>query len=101
MRPGRAIAVVLLLMLSSSALAVIDCSRARSNAEKLLCSNSNLMKADEKLAFAYRQAIRRGVNPQELIESQRTWVREVRDACNEVECMLRAYQDRTADLENR
>ena len=79
----------------------IDCSRATSNAEKMLCSNPRLMRADEQLAYAYREAIRRGVTPQELIESQRAWIRDARDACNDVECMLKAYEDRISDLESR
>jgi len=95
--PG--LAALLLALASTPAAAVIDCSRATSNAEKLLCSNSRLMKADEQMAYAYRQAIRRGSDPQELMESQRKWLRESRDPCNEVDCMLRAYEDRIADLE--
>ncbi len=79
----------------------MDCSRAQSNAEKMLCSNTRLMQADERLAFAYRGAIRRGANPRELIESQRAWIKDARDACNDVDCMLRAYQDRIVDLEGR
>jgi uncharacterized protein len=59
------------------------------------------MVADERLAYAWKEAIRRGVDPQGLIESQRVWLRDVRDVCNDVECMLGAYRDRTADIENR
>jgi uncharacterized protein len=96
----RTLALVLLLA-ATQAGAAIDCSRARSNAEKMICSNSRLMAADEQLAYAWKEAIRRGVDPQGLIESQRAWLRDVRDACNDVECMLGAYRDRTADIENR
>ncbi len=94
-------ASLLLLLAAMQANAAIDCSRARSNPEKMLCSNARLMQADEQLALAWKGAIRRGVDPKDLMESQRIWVREVRDACNDVECMLRAYQDRTAEIENR
>lgn len=98
----RTVTIVLsLLVLGMPAFAAMDCSNARSNAEKMLCSNPRLMRADEQLALAYRDAMRRGANPQELIESQRTWIREARDVCNETECMLRAYQDRIGDLESR
>jgi uncharacterized protein len=95
------LAALLLVMVSMQAGAVMDCSRARSNAEKMLCSNPRLMRAEEELAYAYREAIRRGIDPKELLESQRAWVSGVRDACNDVDCMLRAYQDRIADLDNR
>ncbi len=96
----RALAVALLIS-ATPAWPAIDCSRARSNAEKMLCSNVRLMRADEQLALAYREAIRRGVNPQELIESQRTWITEARDVCNDAECMLKAYVDRISDLDSR
>ena len=95
------LAALLLILASMHAGAAIDCSRARSNAEKMLCSSPRLMQADEQLAFAWREAIRRGVDPKELQESQRAWVRDVRDACNDTDCMLQAYRDRTADLDNR
>ena len=92
--------VLVLLLAALPAAAVIDCSRAKTNAEKMLCSNSRLMQADQQLAQAWRDAIRRGADPKELMESQRTWLRDVRDACNDVDCMLGAYQDRVAELDN-
>lgn len=82
------------------AAAALDCSRARSNAEKMLCSNSRLALAEERMAYAFREAIRHGADPSALMQSQRRWTTEVRDACNLVECMLKAYEDRTAELEN-
>jgi uncharacterized protein len=80
--------------------AALDCSRATSNAEKMVCSNGRLALAEERMAYAFREAIRRGADPSELMQSQRRWITEIRDACNEVECMLKAYEDRTAELEN-
>ena len=93
-----AVAVVLAAPVVVSA--ALDCSRARSNAEKMLCSNSRLALADERMAYAFRDAIRRGVDPAALMQTQRRWTIEIRDACNEVECMLKAYENRTAELEN-
>lgn len=81
-------------------LAVVDCSHAKSNVEKLLCSNSRLAQADQRLAFAFREAINRGVKPESLMESQRAWVRDSRDVCNDVECMLRAYEERTSEIQD-
>ncbi len=93
-------AVAIMLAAPVPAPAALDCSRARSNAEKMLCSNSRLALADERMAYAFREAIRHGADPSALMQSQRRWTTEIRDACNEVECMLKAYEDRTADLEN-
>ncbi len=80
--------------------AALDCSRARSNAEKMVCSNSRLAMAEERMAYAFREAIRHGADPSMLMQTQRLWTSEIRDACNEAECMLKAYEDRTAELEN-
>jgi len=91
----------IMLAAPEAAAAALDCSRARSNAEKMLCSNSRLAMADERMAYAFREAIRHGADPSTLMQSQRRWTTEIRDACNEVECMLKAYEDRTAELENR
>jgi uncharacterized protein len=93
-------AVAVVLAAPFAVPAALDCSRARSNAEKMLCSNSRLALADERMAYAFREAIRRGADPATLMQSQRRWTNESRDACNEVECMLKAYEHRTAELEN-
>ena len=60
-----------------------------------------LAEADERLAFAFRSAIHRGADPKELMEAQRVWIQEARDICNEVECMLKAYEERISDLDSR
>ncbi|HEV8645024.1 MAG TPA: lysozyme inhibitor LprI family protein [Burkholderiales bacterium] len=93
-------AVAIVLAAPVPAVAALDCSRATSNAEKMVCSNGRLALAEERMAYAFREAIRRGADPSMLMQSQRRWTTEIRDACNEVECMLRAYEDRTAELEN-
>ena len=95
------LAFVMVLTFSASAQAVLDCSRARTNTEKMLCSNTRLAEADERLAFVFRGAIRRGADPKELMEAQRVWIRDARDICNDVECMLRAYEERISDLDSR
>jgi uncharacterized protein len=84
-----------------AALTAIDCARAVSNAEKLICSSSRLGLAEEMMARAFREAIHRGRDPRELMESQRKWIKEERDVCNDVDCMLKAYEDRIGDLEER
>ncbi len=99
----NAIAILILLgcaAVCAPASAAIDCSRARTNSEKLLCSNSRLMRAEEHMALAFREAIKRGATPKTLMESQRVWIREVRDRCIDVECMLRAHEERRSELDN-
>ena len=93
-------AIAITLAAPVPAAAALDCSRTKSNAEKMVCSNSRLALAEERMAYAFRGAIRRGAEPSALMQTQRRWTSEIRDACNEVECMLKAYEDRTAELEN-
>ncbi|MBC8008151.1 MAG: hypothetical protein H7X76_08920 [Prolixibacteraceae bacterium] len=81
--------------------AAFDCSRAKSNAEKLLCSNPRLAVADERMALAFRGAIHRGVDRRLLMETQRDWINDARDICNDVECMLKAYEERISELDSR
>ena len=99
---NRLLFLLLAIALAAPAplLAAIDCSRAKTNTEKLLCSNSRLQRADQRMALAFREAINRGVKPELLMESQRTWMHDVRDVCNDVECMLKAYDERTSELED-
>lgn len=100
MKAAIVLAMTVALAVPAPVLAALDCSRAKTNAEKLLCSNSRLAGADERLALAYRRAIHRGADPGMLIETQRAWIRDARDVCNEVECMLRAYEERISDLDS-
>ena len=60
-----------------------------------------IAEADERLALAFRGAIHRGADPKGLMESQRVWVHDARDICNDVECMLNAYEERISDLDSR
>ena len=93
--------ISLVLGVPASALAALDCSRAKTNTEKLLCSNPRLAEADERMALAYRGAIHRGADRETLLETQRLWIDDARDVCNDVECMLKAYEERISDLDNR
>ena len=95
------LAIALVVANPAPVLAALDCSRAKSNTEKLLCSNPRLAEADERMARAFRGAIHRGADPKTLMETQRVWIDDARDVCNDVECMLRAYEERISDLDNR
>ena len=93
--------ITLALAVPAPVLAAFDCSRAKSNAEKLLCSNPRLAVADERMALAFRGAIHRGADRRLLMETQRDWIHDARDVCNDVECMLKAYEERISDLDSR
>lgn len=95
--------IVLLLcgcIMSGGAAAAVDCSRAKSNVDKLVCSSSVLSVAEEEMAKSYRFAMRRGVDLRELQRTHIEWYEQVRNACNDVPCLLKAFDDRSAELDN-
>lgn len=79
--------------------AVTDCSRPKTSIDWLLCSNDKAALADNMMAAAFRDAFRRTEDKDALIQDQERWKHEVRDACNDIPCLTRAYQDRTSELE--
>jgi len=96
---ARVIAV-LLVAGAQPALAVTDCSRAKTGVERLLCSNDRVALADHVMARAFRDALNRSSERrEELIEDQERWRKSVRDACPDVPCLMRVYEDRTSELE--
>lgn len=95
------LAITIALAVAAPVLAALDCSRAKTNVEKLLCSNPRLAKADQRMSLAFRGAIHRGADPRMLMEAQRAWIDDARDVCNDVPCMLKAYEERISDLDNR
>lgn len=98
----RPIAASLLLLAAVVADAAQDCSRPKSNVERLICSNDRVSEANERLAFSFFLKYRRTAND-ELRErirlEQREWETQVRDACQDVPCLLHAYDERTLYLD--
>jgi uncharacterized protein len=88
------------LLSPAGAKAVIDCSRAVSNVDRMVCSSERLAAAEEHMAQAFRQAMRRGANREQLLASQRDWKINVRDVCNDAQCLLRAFDARSTELDN-
>jgi uncharacterized protein len=80
--------------------AAINCSKPnKSGVEWLICSNDRVAAADQLMSAAFRDAFRRAPDKDALIKEQEDWRRNVRDACNDVPCLLRAFQQRTSELE--
>ncbi|MDN7911704.1 lysozyme inhibitor LprI family protein [Burkholderia cepacia] len=94
-RPGLALAVI---GLSLSAHADgIQCARATTRTEHLICADEALMSADSALSNAYYDAVGIAADQQAVIRSQRAWLTQ-RDACADAACIATAYRDRTAAL---
>jgi uncharacterized protein len=51
------------------------------------------------MAVAFRDAFLRSRDKEALVQEQDEWRKNVRDACNDVPCLLRAFEQRTSELE--
>ena len=91
--------VVALLSTALPALAVTDCSKPKSKTDLLLCSNDRVWLADQIMTVTFRAAFNRTEDKDALLKEQEHWRETVRDACNDVPCLIKAYRDRTSELE--
>lgn len=79
--------------------ASFDCSAKLSTVEKLICSNQPLSDLDTALALAYTKAKTIAHNKDYLKKDQRSWIKEIRDSCNEANCLYIAYKERIRVLQ--
>jgi uncharacterized protein len=79
--------------------AVTDCSKPKTKVDWMLCSNDRAAMEEQRMALAFRQAVNRTEDRRKLLDEQKDWNEHVRDACNEIACLLKAYQERTQELE--
>jgi uncharacterized protein YecT (DUF1311 family) len=78
--------------------ASFDCEKASSEVEKTICSDDELSKLDETLNKVYLQALKRTDIKEQTIESQKQWLKKVRDACQDADCLKEAYENRIWEL---
>jgi uncharacterized protein len=78
--------------------ASFDCSKATSEAEKLICGDEELSKLDESLKRVYLQVLEMTDSKEITIESQRHWLQYQRDACKNLECIRSEYVARIGEL---
>jgi len=95
----KAILLALLVSLIGSAWAVIDCSKPKTKVDWMLCSNDKAAREEERMAFAFREAMNRTDKRDALQQEQRDWNVNVRDLCNDVPCLVKAYRERATELE--
>ncbi|MBR8458433.1 DUF4236 domain-containing protein [Burkholderia dolosa] len=76
-----------------------DCSRARSDAEHLICSDATLAAADVELAAAYTKAKAAVTDQVAFRERTRAQWNYREKTCHEKECLLRWYADQKNALD--
>jgi uncharacterized protein len=97
--PLKIIVLSLLMCQIGSAWAVIDCSKPKTKVDWMLCSNDKAAREEERMAFAFREAMNRTDKREALQQEQRDWNVNVRDVCNDVTCLVKAYRERATELE--
>lgn len=102
-RKHRTLGAIALLALAAAVpahAASFDCSKARTQVEKRICTDPELSQLDERLHrhfAAARQPLGRGADC--LTQLQRDWLRRERNACKDSACLERVYLRRLAELQ--
>ncbi|MGC2048254.1 MAG: lysozyme inhibitor LprI family protein [Gallionella sp.] len=89
----------LVLTLSVHA-ASFDCAKASTHIEKLICTNEELSVLDEKLSAVYGRNIADSENRTGMAKAQRSWLRDLRNTCDNSQCAIDMYEKRLLELEN-
>lgn len=82
---------------SSALAASFDCNAASHGLERLICSDPRLSALDKTLADRYAHALAALDTPAartRFVAEQRTWLKTSRGLCDDVACLLRAYDTR-------
>ncbi|HEX7815221.1 hypothetical protein [Dyella sp.] len=75
----------------------IDCEKAASPVEHLVCNDHQLTALDAQMAASYAQAMNRTADQAGLIRSQRTWLKQ-RNLCQNSPCLAASYDARMQTL---
>ena len=92
--------VLLMVVYAAPSAALTDCSKPKTKIDWMLCSSDRAVMEEQRMARAFRDAANRTEDRRKLLSDQKEWTEQVRDACNDIACLLKAYQERTEDLDS-
>jgi uncharacterized protein len=93
------LAAAMALSCAAPCAAATDCSKPKTKIDWMLCSSDRASMEEQRMARAFRDAANRSEDRRKLLDDQKDWTEKVRDACNEIACLLKAYQQRAEELE--
>jgi len=99
MKRSCSVVVGWLLVTTSALAASFDCSGKLGAVEGLICSNKYASELDDSLSIAYKKALEASHEKDALKSSQRTWIKDKRDQCVDLQCLRLAYRTRIRDLQ--
>ncbi len=94
---GMLATAALLCRTEMACAASFDCSKASTQVERLICADPTLSDLDDRLAQAYRAAAGRP-GADAVRAGQRRWLKEVRNRCQDISCLMEAYNARIRDV---
>ncbi|MBN1472986.1 MAG: DUF1311 domain-containing protein [Syntrophaceae bacterium] len=96
-KPLSIIFILLFLPMPIQA-ASFDCAKAKSEVEKIICSNEELSKLDKSMNEAYLKSLNRTDIKEQAIQSQKEWLKYALDLCQNAQCIKQAYETRIWEL---
>jgi uncharacterized protein len=92
------VACAMVFFAGRASAASFDCRRARVGVEQAICFSPQLSQLDELMASLYQAAWAGTVDKQSLRQTQRDWLRLVRNQCTTEGCLRIAYGNRIGQL---
>jgi uncharacterized protein len=86
------------LLLPVAQAASFDCLKAKSRIERMICKENGLSSQDVDLAKRYQYAIQNSSDKEKIISEQRQWLTNVRNACQDEDCLASTYGERNREL---
>jgi uncharacterized protein YecT (DUF1311 family) len=75
-----------------------DCAKATNDAERIVCSDSQLAALDVKMTDLYRRGLGSVTDTNVFLGEQQVWLSQ-RDDCTDKQCLVVSYNDRIKELE--
>ena len=76
----------------------LNCARATSKVEKVVCTNAQLRRLDRILNEQYRSSLPKTHNPELFKRDQVKWIQQVQGKCTDSNCLKSAYESRIRQL---
>lgn len=80
--------------------ASFDCGKAKTRIEKMICSDDELSTKDENMSRRYFEILKKmdSQMKKNFINDHKRWLKKVRNACSNTECLKMVYTERISDL---
>ena len=97
MRPTVWATLMCLVLTPWAWAATLDCDKASTFVEKVICSDLRLTNLDDQLGRLYKDALAASSNSGALKAEQKAWLSS-RNQCKDSDCIMKAYDDRISVL---